>query len=162
MNDLRSLPRVSALRYPMVAILFVALLYWVLKPPSIGPVSKALEKAIKVDKRSVVDVSTLTDFNWSHLLLFGPYTERERICKRLQLKALECRWIAPAMVDEGQYFLAFRSSSELVHTEFHTRANGDLYGTDVESEIPRERSKFLVTAQPQSNGTQPWYKLTHE
>ena len=162
MNDSQSPPRVSALLYPLAATLLISLLYWFLKPPAVGPISKALEKAIKVERKTAVDVSALTNFEWSELLLFGPYTDRERICKALRLHALECRWVAPDMVDEGQYFLAFRTSTGLAHTELHARANGDFYGTDLTSPIPRERSTFSVTAQPQGDGTDPWYKLSRE
>lgn len=89
-----------------------------------GPVSSRLELSLLEYPRDSISLNEFTNFDWSEVLMFPEYSRRAGICTELRLGGLECWWIAPAKVTEGELFLVFLHEKRVVHSEFHLNRNG--------------------------------------
>jgi hypothetical protein len=111
-----------------------------------GEFSTALGTLLRSDAVSEVDFAKVLPLEWDELFAFGPYSIRERNCEVLNLGWLECRIKLPAEVEEGEYFFLFRRGVEVVHSEHHSRQNGDFgsHGTPTPWPIDRANARFLI------------------
>jgi len=80
-----------------------------------GKFSMALHRILASSGISSIDLSRVEKFQWDELYVFGPYTDRESNCRTLSINWIACRWLFPAVVDEGKSILAFKSGGEVVH-----------------------------------------------
>ena len=130
-----------------------------------GEFSTALGKKLQSGRPAEVNLSTITPLHWDELFIFGPYSIREDSCRTLQLGWFECRTTLPSAVSEGEYILVFRTNAKVVHSEHHSRANGDFYSQTTQRPQPIKRSAAKFTVEPVSNvlpqGTQ-WFRLEHK
>jgi hypothetical protein len=115
--------------------------------PSAGPVSKRLGEAARV-KQAVVDVSQLTDFGWTEMVVFPSYYPQAAACRALALAEPDCSRLVDGLHSDMAQLLAFRDGGRVVHVEHHTVTNGSIVmppgRTDRPMVLPRERARFVV------------------
>lgn len=113
--------------------------------PSAGPVSKRLGEAARV-KQAVVDISQLTDFGWTEMVVFPSYYPQAAACRMLALAEPDCSSMVDARHSDIAQLLAFRDGAHVVHVEHHTVTNGSIVlprgRTDRPLVLPRERATF--------------------
>lgn len=127
---------------------------------SVGPVGKALQAEVREKRSKEVDLQTVVPFNWDALYIYSPYMPREEICKQLQLKEPQCHYyVRVESTDDGEMFLVFRLKGEIVHTEMHSRFNGDFTPVDYPQPITPDRSLFSVKESGTAASGAPWLKL---
>jgi hypothetical protein len=86
----------------------------------------------------IVDLRTLTDFGWDHVLLVAPGTPRAAISRRLGRK-----WTGLVGLDAGE-FLIFRRGSAIVRFAQY-RGRGRFAGFPTPfADIPRDRAVLRV------------------
>lgn len=93
--------------------------------PSAGPVSQRLGEAARV-KQAVVDISQLTEFGWTEMLVFPSYYGREATCRVLKLQEPLCSELVDPRKSDIAQMLAFRDGTRVVHVEHHTLSNGSI------------------------------------
>lgn len=127
---------------------------------SAGPVGSALKKKVREKEITEVDLRKLVPFEWDSLYMFSPYRSREEVCKQLQFTVSQChRHVSVGSTDDGEMFLVFQLKGEIVHTEMHSRFNGDFMPMDFLQPVTPERSRFLVVKSGVSGSGEPWLKL---
>ena len=127
---------------------------------SVGPVGKALREEIREKRNMEVDLKKIISFAWDELYLFGPYTPQEEVCKQLHLTDLQCsHQVSVVSTDDVVMFLVFRHKGEIVHTEMHSRFNGDFTPLDYPQPITPQRARFLVEEERKSSRGGRWLKL---
>jgi hypothetical protein len=127
---------------------------------SAGSVGEALKKEVRDKKGVEVDLRKIVPFEWDSLYMFTPYMPRQEICKQLQLTELQChRHVPIESTDDGEMFLVFRLKEEIVHTEMHSRFNGDFTPVDYPQPITPEQSRFVVIESGVGASGAPWLKL---
>lgn len=90
----------------------------------------------------VVDLAKLTPFTWERAVVFGPGTQRRRMCEQLPTAWGDCWQTAPEAVDKDAYMLVFIEKEKLVHRELHARKNGDLCHATCVLELNAADAKF--------------------
>src|SRR5712691_1385536 len=127
---------------------------------SVGPVGEALRKELREKESIEVDLKKIVPFDWDEFYLFTPYTPREEVCKRLQLTELHCWYYVPTeSTVDGLMFLAFRYKGKTVHTEMHSRFNGDFTPVDYPQPVLPERGRFVVKKDGVTGSGEPWLRL---
>lgn len=74
---------------------------------------------------AVVDVAKATDFAWTQVRIYTPYSSRNEVCRDLGAMAPGCLEKAPASVPEGEYLLVFIDVGKEVRYLPHQRRNGN-------------------------------------
>jgi hypothetical protein len=129
-----------------------------------GEFSTALGTLLRSNAVSEVDFAKVLPLDWDELFAFGTYSIRERNCEVLNLGWLECRVELPAEVEEGEYYFVFRRGAEVIHSEHHSRQNGDFgsHGTATPWPIFRANARFQVhRIQGQSSSGALRFELEH-
>lgn len=125
-----------------------------------GPVSKSLRKQIFERQQTTIEISGFTPFPWDELHLFGPYTPRADVCRRISLAELKCRTAMPfEAVPEAEVLLVFRNQGEMIYLEPHPRANGDFVPLDYPQPLTRAAAVFVVEPGGKDGGGETWYRL---
>lgn len=73
----------------------------------------------------VADITKATDFAWTQVRIYTPYSTQETVCKDLGKLAPDCLGKAPTRVSEGEYLLVFINKSKAVQYVPHSRRNGN-------------------------------------
>lgn len=89
-----------------------------------GVVTKALVEKLEDTKVLTVDFTKLTEFPFTEMQVFEPFTPRTDICRAIDLTGWNCLREVPFMVDEHHYFVVFRQQSQVVHREYQALAHG--------------------------------------
>jgi hypothetical protein len=125
-----------------------------------GPVGKALHKEVREKKSVEVDFKKIVPFAWDEMYLFGPYMPREDVCKRLGLAGLQCWYhVSETSTDDGEMFLVFRLKGDIVHTEMHSRFNGDFIPMTYPQPVTPERGRFVIIEDGRLASGEPWLRL---
>ncbi len=124
-----------------------------------GRVSRLIGEEVREKHSVMIDIAQITDFDWEELYLFGPYEDRERICSLLGIDGVDCWWITPAIVEEGEYFFVFRKSGKITHIEYHWRINGDFSGAVLTQPILKSAARFSVHQSSVTADGQLWLRL---
>ncbi len=125
-----------------------------------GPVSQALKVELRDKKTKVVDLKSLTTFEWDEVVLFAPYEPTEDVCRRLALSETDCRsTITVASIDDGEMVMVFRKSGRIVHVERHHRFHGDFEPRKKTQTISATSAIFAVSQNGQSSRGDAWLVL---
>lgn len=93
---------------------------------SSGEVGWAIKREVRNQQKTEISLATLTRFNWDELIIFGSYTPRNEICRRLQLEEPACASAnLPEPLDDGLSLLVFRLNGKIVHREIHLGYHGE-------------------------------------
>lgn len=113
--------------------------------PSAGPVSQRLGEASRA-RQAEVDVSQLTDFGWTEMLVFPSSYPQGATCRLLRLQEPECSQLVDADHSDIAQLLAFRDGARVVHVEHHTVVNGSIVlprgRTARPLVLPRDQARF--------------------
>lgn len=113
-----------------------------------GEVGWAIKQEIRNRQQTTVTLAKLTRFSWDELIVFGPYTPNDEICRRLQLDDLACKVAdLPEPLDDGLSLLVFRRNGKIVHREIHLGYHGTFRVDDRISFTPRDA---IFTVEPGS------------
>ena len=125
-----------------------------------GPVGKAIRKEVRDLRQAEIDLKKIVPFEWDALYLYDPYTPRKVICNDLGIPDDACRREIPdESIDDGEMYLVFQRSGEIVHQEMHLRFNGDFAPVDFAQPLTPERAVFDVKKNGVAAGGAPWLKL---
>jgi hypothetical protein len=99
---------------------------------------------------SLIKMSSLTDFPWENLFVFGPYTPAKTI-----EKALGFRWSRSSMIEahDGFSLIVFVNSGEVVRFVKKPRVHGDFAEATREGGYFREQAVFRCL-----NNSQGWLR----
>ena len=101
-----------------------------------------LVESYKIGKVDVIDISTITPFNWEKLYLFGPYSTTERINKVTGLTSAE-DIKTNISDDDGIVLFVFVSKNKVVqYMDYHRIPDFD--SSDRESGYNRSEAIFVL------------------
>lgn len=124
-----------------------------------GEVGWALNKELRDNRATQVDIARLTDFEWDEFILAAPYEPAEDICKRLRIATAKChKVITTESIDDGEMVMLFRHKGKVVHIEKHFRFHGDFTPIPDEAFTPKT-AVFNVSVDGKSASGQSWLKL---
>ena len=125
-----------------------------------GPVGKSVRKEVRDLQQAEIDLKKIVPFYWDALHLYGPYTPREMICNDLGIPKDDCRrQITEESIDDGEMFLVFQRSGEIIHQEMHLRFNGDFAPVDFVQPVTPDKAVFDVKEDGVAANGEPWLKL---
>jgi hypothetical protein len=105
-------------------------------------------------------MTTVTNFEWDKMYLFGPYMPRTEICKILSVEVKNCEGVVPfESVDDGVMSIAFTSGTRVVRYSRHIRWNGDFAPIPTKQPILAPQAIFHVRPTGESNNGKPWLRL---
>jgi len=117
-----------------------------------GEVGWALKKEIRDRQQTTVTLAKLTRFPWDELIVFGSYTPRHEICRRLQLDEAACKAAdLPEPLDDGLNLLVFRLNGKIVHHEIQLGYHGE-FRVEERSFTPRDALFVVEPGTTLSNG----------
>ena len=133
-----------------------ASVYFVMRA-QVGPVSDAIGAAAEVAKAQPIVISKVTHFEWDELWVFGPYSDKDEVCRRLALNGLRCTFqVKEDFLSDGVQSLVFRLRGSVVHSELHARSHGDFYPTPPNQPLTPSTAVFDVFASGISTAGDPW------
>lgn len=109
-----------------------------------GPVTQALGAELENARIKTVDFSKLAAFPYTEMQVFEPFTNRNDICRAVDLTGWDCLRKVPFQVEEGHYFLVFRQQTEVVHREFMSVSHGRFVAVNNGFRVTDMMSKFNV------------------
>jgi hypothetical protein len=78
-----------------------------------------------IREKRELNLSEVTNFPWDRVVIFGPYSERNRhICPSLRSVWPSCEAEAPKHLGEGEMYLVFISDGAVIRGEMHEARNG--------------------------------------
>src|SRR6266516_671305 len=83
-----------------------------------------LEKELR-SGATQVEVSSVNDFAWDKMFVFGPYQPRAWICQTLKVAEAQCARAGIRDVGEGEFLLIFMQGSQVTNIEFFPRTTAD-------------------------------------
>ena len=93
---------------------------------------------------TAVSLAQIADFDWDRLLVFGPYSYPEGMCKDLGFSAPECSAAGLKDVEEGDFFLVFLKGRTITHREIFSRLKGNFDQSCLAKAIPRVNARFAI------------------
>jgi hypothetical protein len=109
-----------------------------------GEVGWAIKHEVRNRQKAEISLAMLTRFRWDELVVFGSYTPRDEICRRLQLDEPACTAAnLPEPLNDGLSLLVFRRNGKIVHREIHLGYHGEFRVDDRISFTP-QNAVFLV------------------
>lgn len=109
-----------------------------------GPVTQALSAELENVRVKSVDFSKLAGFPFTEMQVFEPFTNRNDICRAVDLTGWDCLRKVPFQVEDGHYFLVFRQQTEVVHHEFMSVSHGRFVAVNNGFRTTDAMSKFMV------------------
>jgi hypothetical protein len=85
-------------------------------------VSDTINKKILANPKKNIKLSDITPFEWDYVVIFSPYSSKDRICSENLTQWIECDSEVPNEgISEGEYFMIFLKNNSVIHTEYHNR-----------------------------------------
>lgn len=125
------MPRLIATLVPLIALIGCT---------SPSPVSERIGEQARTTGE--VDLSKITDFEWTTVHIYSPYTSGKIICTDLGALWSTCGESVPPFVSEGDFFLVFSDSKGVFRPITHSRRNGNFCSSSCALTISRSRAVF--------------------
>lgn len=109
-----------------------------------GPVTLALAAELDNPKTRSVDFVKIAQFPFTEMQVFEPFTNRNDICRSVDLTGWECIQKVPFQVDANHYFVVFRQQTDVVHREFQSVSHGRYVAMGNGFKATDLKSKFTV------------------
>jgi hypothetical protein len=111
---------------------------------SSGEVGWAIKQEVRNRQKTEISLAILTRFGWDELVVFGSYTPRDEICRRLELDEPACTAAnLPEPLNDGLSLLVFRQKGKIVHREIHLGYHGEFRVDDRISFTPQNAVFFV-------------------
>ena len=95
-----------------------------------------------------VDMRSVANFMWDDMLVFGPYTPKDRICQTLNHSASKCSYEGIRNVDESEFLMVFLHGASVTRVESLSRMVGDFDNNCLNKDLKRDRAVLSVERRP--------------
>jgi hypothetical protein len=132
--------------FPIALFILLAGCGYIYRYVTSGPVGWAIKQEIRDNNKTEISLAKLTRFSWDEVIVFGAYTPRDEVCRRLQLDEPQCQAAdLPDPSDDGLNLLVFRQNGRIVHHEIHFAYHGE-FRVEEKSLSPQD-ARFVVEPQ---------------
>ena len=112
--------------------------------------SEAVGKVVQSDATRL-NLSSVADFAWEDVYVFGPYTPRTFECQTLKRSVSQCSHEDLREVDEGENLMVFLHESSVNRVESIPRTIVDFDSSCLNSDFKRATAEFLVEKRPRAH-----------
>jgi len=112
-----------------------------------------------IQEGQIVRLAEHTNFDWSVVKIYSPYTPRELVCDASGAQWDGCLALVPEYISEGEFLLVFLMDGRYVAHEFHSRANGEYCESSCLLEISADEAVFRAQRLESSSSGRVHYVL---
>jgi hypothetical protein len=99
----------------------------------------------EVRKSGRLNLTTVVDFEWDSVYVFGPYWSREKICEKLSASWATCEAVVPFSLGESGYLFAYMKEGRYLKYEWHMAWNGGFCDSVLGERIAKADAIFRAT-----------------